>query len=100
VPTQEVSRVIENMVVGNHYRIVQTIPGVWIKPRESVMRYIGRDVAANRLLFSARPRFGTQDVSVETIDEIEEVDKDGPEGLIYVAWKIGSRAPEKWTYER
>jgi hypothetical protein len=62
------------------------------------MKLIGTDNDGKTLVFSARPRFGTQDISMKSIIELEQVSDNS---LVYVSWKINSRTPpEKWRYQR
>lgn len=88
------------LIEGAMYRITQRIPGVWNTPRESCMKLIGRrdDYGIQVLIFSARPRFGTQEVNLRDITELEI---QPPDAQVYINWKVGSRgSPEKWDYER
>lgn len=81
---------------GEMYLMQVQIPGVWQVPRESCMRYIGAE--GNNLLFSARPRLGTQEVQRRHIIKIAKQPHDA---LVFVAWKTTSRTrPEKWRYQR
>lgn len=86
------------LIEGAMYRVRVQIPGVFKVPRESCMKLIGVKNDGATLIFSARPRFGTQDIEMKYVIDIEAMPSDA---LVYVSWKVTSkRPPEKWKYER
>lgn len=63
-----------DLVNGRKYRIVSTIiPGVWNKPREMVYTFVVEE--GDELIFSARPKAGTQGMKRSQIAEMYEVDQ-------------------------
>jgi hypothetical protein len=84
------------LIQGAMYRVRIQVPGVFKVPRESVMKLIGE--TDDELIFSARPKFGTQEVERRHITEMELMK---PDAKVYVSWKVNSKKPpETWTYER
>jgi hypothetical protein len=80
---------------GRMYRIRFIKPGGRIE-LESQMKLFA--IAGDTLFFSARPRFGTQDIKRSSLTSIVPVS--GPE-VVYINWdprKPGR--PESWRYER
>jgi hypothetical protein len=91
----------EPLIQGAMYRVVVKIPGVFTTPRESVMKLIDvrEDTYQGQMLvFSARPKLGTQEIEMKYVTELEIQPADA---LVYVSWKVTSKKPpEKWKYER
>jgi hypothetical protein len=86
------------LIQGAMYRVRVKIPGVYLVARESCMKLLDVSPDGEMLIFSARPRLGTQEIETKYVTELEIQ----PEGVyVYVNWKINSkRQPEKWKYER
>jgi hypothetical protein len=86
------------LIQGAMYRVRVQIPGVFRVPRESCMKLIGTSDNGETLIFSARPRLGTQEVQMRHVTEIEI---QPPDAKVYVSWKVNSkRPPVKWNYQR
>lgn len=84
---------------GGMYRILYKIKGVQRKPRQSVMKLIDERKGEFRpgLIFSARPRFGTQEIPWDSIVELELVESDAQ---VYINWDPKSRKPpQSWPYQ-
>lgn len=60
---------LDQLQQGQRYRVVMQVPGVWIVPRQAVMKYLWRD--GNRLSFDLRPLAGTQEIEAKHIVAIE-----------------------------
>lgn len=86
--------------VGQMYRIRYVKPGGRIT-LESQMKLISINhspVEGDKLIFSARPRFGTQELRRDQLTMIKQVPIDSK---VYVNWdprKTGQ--PDSWPYER
>jgi hypothetical protein len=59
---------------GNVYRMQIVIPGVYRRPRERVLTYLGKD-AYGELVWNARPAAGTQRLNVDWIVSAEDLGK-------------------------
>jgi hypothetical protein len=88
----------EPLIQGTMYRIRYKIPGFQLVAREACMKLIDLIDDGQTLVFSARPRFGTQEIPFKYVIDMECV---APDALVYVDWKVNSkRPPQKWKYER
>jgi hypothetical protein len=88
----------EPLIQGAMYRVRVEVPGVFRVPRESCMKLLDVIDEGHTLVFSARPRLGTQYIGMDTVVDLECMPSDA---LVYVDWKVSSKEPpEKWKYER
>jgi hypothetical protein len=65
---------LPDLVVGQKYRIVAAIPGVWVTPREQVGTFleVRREPGRRpRFMFHLHPLAGTQDLPLECLISVE-----------------------------